>query len=56
MLRDLSTLAVAVTAGTRRLCGRPDDPREQLVVTYLPCRRVDARGGVAVGCNFCHAV
>ena len=25
-------------------------------VTYLPRLRVDARRGVAVGCNFCHAV
>jgi hypothetical protein len=37
-------------------CDRLDHPREQLVVTYPPCRRVDARRGVAVGCNFCHAV
>jgi len=37
-------------------CGQPGHPREQLVVTYLLCRRVDARRGVAVESNFCRAV
>jgi len=55
MLRDFDPRCRGGDGGTLP-GGRLDYPREQLVVTYLPCRRVDARRGVTVGYNFCHAV